>query len=73
MSSISRVKVPSEWFEEEPAFVEELRGAGYDVVGDEVSEEEVEFSIEDELALSDLLCEPGPAESIPSSELWSDT
>lgn len=60
--SIARVKIPSKWFQEEAWRVNELRDAGYDTLGDETPEDEVEYLVPDDIAYDDLMSGRGPAE-----------
>jgi len=71
MPSIARVKVPSSWWETEEWRIDDLRDAGYEVCGDEAEEAEVEYVVSDEIAFEDIMCEPGPADSLGGLD-WMD-
>ncbi len=61
--SIARVRVPQEWFEEEPWRIQELFAIGYDIVSsEEVPPSAAEIDVRDEIDFEDLLGLLGPAE-----------
>lgn len=60
--SISRVKIPSSWFKDQAWRVNELQDAGYETLGDEAPENEVEYIVLDDIAFDDLMSGRGPAE-----------